>query len=129
MPAIGAGRNEGRCPMKYLFLLYADETGFPPQDSPEAQAVLAAYGAFFEEVSASGALRAGDPVEASSTARTVMLRDGEISATEGPVAPGGEQIIGFYVLDVADDTEAVALAAKIPAAAHGRVEARPIRVM
>ncbi|HWH10354.1 MAG TPA: YciI family protein [Solirubrobacteraceae bacterium] len=115
--------------MKYLFLLYADETGFPPMDSPEAQAVFAAYGAFFEEVNASGALQAGDPVEASSTAKTVTVRDGATSATDGPAGPGGEQIIGFYVLDVADEAEAVALAAKIPAAAHGRVEARPIRVM
>ncbi|HEY5197214.1 MAG TPA: YciI family protein [Solirubrobacteraceae bacterium] len=115
--------------MKYLFLLYADENGFPPQDSPEAQAIYAAYGAFFEEVSASGALKAGDPVQASTTAKTVTLRDGQTSATDGPAAPGGEQVIGFYVLDVADEAEAVALAAKIPAAAHGRVEARPILVM
>jgi hypothetical protein len=115
--------------MKYLFLLYADETGFPPQDSPEAQAVFAAYGAFFEEVNASGAFQAGDPVQPSATARTVTVRDGEASAVDGPAAPGGEQIVGFYVLEVADEAEAVELAAKIPAAGHGRVEARPILVM
>jgi hypothetical protein len=115
--------------MKYLFLLYADENGFPPQDSPEAQAVYAAYGAFFEEVNASGAFQAGDPVQASATAKTVTVRDGDTSAAEGPAAPGGEQIIGFYVLDVADEAAAVSLAAKIPAASHGRVEARPILVM
>ena len=33
--------------MKYLFLLYADENGFPAPDSPEAKAQLEAYGAFF----------------------------------------------------------------------------------
>jgi len=33
------------------------------------------------------------------------------------------------VLEVGSDAEAVELAAKIPAAAHGRVEARPILVM
>ena len=115
--------------MKYLFLLYADETGFPPQDSPEAQAVFAAYGAFYEEVSTSGAFQAGDPVQGSATAKTVSVRDGETAATDGPAHPAGDQIIGFYVLEVADEAEAVALAAKIPAAGHGRVEARPIRVM
>jgi hypothetical protein len=59
----------------------------------------------------------------------VTVRDGRTSASDGPASPGGEQIIGFYVLEVADADEAVALAAKIPAAAHGRVEARPILVM
>ena len=46
----------------------------------------------------------------------------------GPARPGGEQVIGFYVLEVTDENEAVELAAKIPAAAHGRVETRPILV-
>jgi hypothetical protein len=115
--------------VRYLFLLYVDENGFPPQDSPAAQAVFAAYGAFHEEVTTAGLFVAGDPVEASATARTVTVIGGETSASEGPASPGGEQIIGFYVLDVADEKQAVELAAKIPAAEHGRVEARPIRVV
>jgi hypothetical protein len=115
--------------MKYLFLLYADENGFPPADSPESQAALAAYGAFYDEVSARGVFQAGDPVQPSSTASTVSVADGGISTSDGPAKPGGEQIIGFYVLDVAGKDEAIELAAKIPAAAHGRVEARPILVM
>jgi len=115
--------------MKYLFLLYADESGFPAPGSPEAQAQLEAYGAFFQEVDGRGQFQAGDPVQASSNATTVTVRDGETSTTEGPAQPGGEQVIGFYVLDVSGEDEAVQLAAKIPAASHGRVEARPILVL
>jgi hypothetical protein len=115
--------------MKYLFLLYADESRSPAPGSPELQAQLDAYGAFFEEVDGRGQFQAGDPVQPSSAATTVTVRDGRTSASDGPASPGGEQIIGFYVLEVADADEAVALAAKIPAAAHGRVEARPILVM
>src|SRR5436305_3401793 len=115
--------------MKYLFLLYADENGFPPAGSPESQAVLASYGVFYEEVSGRGALQAGDPVQPSSTASTVTVHDGAVSADDGPANPDGEQIIGFYVLDVADKSEAIELAAKIPAASHGRVEVRPILVI
>ena len=114
--------------MKYLFLLYAEEGGRPAPDSPEAQAVLAAYGAFFEEVNGRGAFLSGDPVQPSTTAKTVTVRDGHASAESGPARSGGEQVIGFYVLEVADENEAIKLAAKIPAAAHGRVEARPILV-
>ncbi|HVC84485.1 MAG TPA: YciI family protein [Solirubrobacteraceae bacterium] len=115
--------------MRYLFLLYADESSFPAPGSPDAQAQLAAYGAFYELVSGSGAFQAGDPVQRSSSATTVSVRDGQRATNEGPAKPGGEQIIGFYVLEVGSDAEAVELAAKIPAAAHGRVEARPILVM
>ena len=115
--------------MKYLFLLYADENGFPPADSPEMKAQLDAYGAFFNEVDGRGLFQAGDPVQPSSTATTVTVRDGQQSNAQGPASPGGEQIIGFYVLDVSGPEEAVELAAKIPAAAYGRVEARPILVL
>jgi hypothetical protein len=115
--------------MKYLFLLYADESGFPAPGSPELQAQLEAYGAFFQEVDGRGQFQAGDPVAPSSAATTVTVRDGRTSSSDGPASPGGEQIIGFYVLEVADADEAVAVAARIPAAAHGRVEARPILVM
>jgi hypothetical protein len=115
--------------MKYLFLLYADESGFPAPGSPELQAQLEAYGAFFQEVDGRGQFQAGDPVVPSSAATTVTVRDGRTSTSDGPASPGGEQIIGFYVLEVADADEAVAVAARIPAAAHGRVEARPILVM
>jgi hypothetical protein len=127
-PAIGAGANKDGL-MRYLFLLYADESAFPAPGSPERQAQLDAYGAFYELVSASGAFKAGDPVKPSASATTVSVRDGQRSATDGPAKPGGEQIIGFYILEVGSDAEAVELAAKIPAAAHGRVEARPILVM
>ena len=115
--------------MKYLFLLYADESGFPAPGSPELQAELEAYGAFFQEVDGRGQFQAGDPVQPSSAATTVTVRDGRATASDGPASPGGEQIIGFYVLDVSGHEEAVELAAKIPAAAHGRVEARPILVL
>jgi hypothetical protein len=114
--------------MKYLFLLYSEEGGGPAPDSPEMQAVLAAYGAFFEEVDGQGKFVAGDAIQPSSTAKTVAVRDGRTESTAGPARPGGEQVIGYYVLEVADENEAIELAAKIPAAAHGRVEARPIMV-
>jgi len=115
--------------MKYLFLLYADENGFPPPGSPESEAQMAAYGRFYEEVDGRGLFQAGDPVQRSATATTVAVRNGETSTSAGPAKPDGEQIIGFYVLEVAGDEEAVELAAKIPAAGHGRVEARPILVL
>jgi hypothetical protein len=115
--------------MKYLLLLYADEGAMPPVDSPDFQAQSAAYGTFFEELDRRGVFQAGDPVQPSATATTVTVRDGRNASADGPARPGGEQLIGFYVLDVSGPDEALELAAKVPAAAYGRVEARPILVL
>ena len=112
--------------MKYLYLLYSDESKAPAPGSPEMNQLLDAYGRFFEEVTAAGVMTGGDPVQRSDTANTVRVRDGAAHRTPGPYSPGGEQVIGFCVLECASDDEAAAYAAKIPAAAQGAVEVRPI---
>ncbi|MCA1688897.1 MAG: YciI family protein, partial [Actinobacteria bacterium] len=48
-------------------------------------------------------------------------------STDGPFAETKEQLAGFYILECADLDEAIEWAAKIPAAADGGVEVRPIR--
>jgi|SRR5437588_4597572 len=114
--------------MKYLYLLYADETKRPAPESPEMAATLDAYGHFYEEVTGAGVMTGGDPVQPSATSTTVRVNDGAVQTTAGPHSPGGEQIIGFYVLDCATEDEAVAWGAKIPVASMGMgaVEVRPI---
>jgi hypothetical protein len=114
--------------MKYLYLLYADENNRPAPGSPEMTAVLDAYGKFYEEITGAGVMTGGDPVQPSTTATTVRVRDGAVQKSSGPFAPGGEQIVGFYVLDCATEADAIAYGAKIPAAGVGAVEVRPILV-
>ena len=112
--------------MKYLCLLYSDETQSPPPGSPEMNQILEAYGSFFGEVTAAGVMAGGDPVEASSSAVTVREREGSTQTAPGPYSPGGEQVIGFYIFECASKDEAVKWAAKIPAARYGAIEVRPI---
>ena len=59
-------------------------------------------------------------------ARTVRVRDGQVSVTDGPFAETREQFGGYYVIEAASMDEAVAVAAKIPGAQKGCVEVRPI---
>jgi hypothetical protein len=115
--------------MKHLFLLYVDESALLAPGTPESEKALAGYGAFYEEVSGRGLFQAGDPVQPAATATTVSVRNGKTETRQGPSRPDGEQIIGFYVLDTADEADAIQLAAKIPAAEQGRVEVRPILVL
>jgi hypothetical protein len=112
--------------MKYLYLLYADESKMPAPDSPQMEQQEAAFGRYYEELSSRGMFKGGDPVQPSSTATTVRVRNGSTRTASGPAASGTEQIIGFYVIDAKSQEEAVAYAAKVPSAAVGAVEVRPI---
>jgi hypothetical protein len=112
--------------VKYLYLLYADESKAPAPGSPDFDRQNEAYGRYFEEVSGRGLIKSGDPVQPSSTATTVRVRDGTTQSSSGPFSTGAEQLIGFYVMDCKDADEAVAYAARVPAASVGAVEVRPI---
>jgi hypothetical protein len=114
--------------MKYLFLLYDNLAAGPAPDSREAGAVYSAYNTFYEETSAAGAFQGGDPVQPMAGS-TVRVRDGAAETTSGPFVTGPEQLVGFYVLDCANEAAAATYAAKIPAASTGTVEVRPIMVM
>ena len=111
---------------KYLYLLYADEAKLPSPGSPQFYEVNSAYGRYYEEVSGKGLFQSGDPVQPSSSATTVRVRNGSTQAASGPFSAGAEQLVGFYVLDCRNADEAVAYAARVPAASVGAVEVRPL---
>jgi hypothetical protein len=46
--------------------------------------------------------------------------------TDGPFAETREQLGGFFLVDVKDRDEAIGIAARIPGAARGTVEVRPV---
>ena len=112
--------------MKYLYLLYADESKMPAPNSPQMQQQEAAFGRYYEELSGKGMFKGGDPVQPSKAATTVRVRNGATKTASGPATTGSEQIIGFYVIEAKNQDEAIAYAAKIPSAAVGSIEVRPI---
>ena len=112
--------------MKYLYLLYADESKMPAPDSPQMQQQEAAFGRYYEELSGKGMFKGGDPVQPSKAATTVRVRNGATKTASGPATTGSEQIIGFYVIEAKNQDEAIAYAAKVPSAAIGSIEVRPI---
>ena len=68
----------------------------------------------------------GEGLEPTSSATTVRVRDGERVLTDGPFAETKEQLGGFYLLECDSLDEAIGWAAKIPGAATGSVEVRPV---
>lgn len=105
--------------MRYLCLIYIDEDKL---DANPANDCLA-YAATLREA---GHCLAVEALECGSHTTDVRVRDGNVSANDGPFIETKEHLAGFYVLDVRDLDEAVELVAKIPSAPAGRVEIRPI---
>jgi hypothetical protein len=55
-----------------------------------------------------------------------VAKGGEVLLTDGPFAEAKEVLGGFYLIEAADLDEAIAWAARIPAAWRGKVEVRPV---
>ena len=73
-----------------------------------------------------GILLAAEALESSSTARTVRVRSGKASITDGPFAETKEQVAGFILVEARDVAHALDIAAEIPLARIGAVEVRPV---
>ena len=112
--------------MQYMLLIYQDETGWPQLSDEERGRMIQEYSAFTDEVRASGALVASDPLQPASSATTVEVRDGETLTTDGPFAETKEQLGGYYLIEAESLDEAIEWAAKIPSARDGKIEIRPV---
>lgn len=107
--------------MKFLLLICAD-----PSLVPDDVFVRGCEG-WTEEMQRRGVLRAGGTgLHAPADARTVRVRDDEVSITDGPFAETKELIGGTVILDCISLNEAVAAAAQHPSARYGAIEVRPI---
>lgn len=112
--------------MRYVLLIYVNESVYESQ-SPEDQARdYQAYSTFGEEAEKRGYAPQGEALQAIATATTVQVREGKILTTDGPFAETKEQLGGFYMITCKDLDEAIAMAAKIPGARYGSIEIRPI---
>jgi hypothetical protein len=112
--------------MKYLCLIYDDEKHIASMPKHEMEGLTRDYGAFTEGLKAGGQLLASHRLQPIHTASTVRVRNGKVSATDGPFAETKEQLGGFYLIDARDLNEAIQVAAKIPSARIGSIEVRPI---
>ncbi len=112
--------------MKYALLIYTDENVQSQASEAELREMYTAYGAFTSELQAAGKLGAAEELASSREARNVRVRDGRPIVTDGPFADTREQLGGLYIIDADSVDEAVSWAAKVPSAARGVIEVRPL---
>jgi hypothetical protein len=119
---------ERRNPVQYLALIYSDESVWATFSDEQRQAAYQEYFRFDDEGRKAGVVLSGNELDATSTATTVRVRDGETLVTDGPFAELKEALGGYYLLECGSIDEACEWAARIPGAAHGAVEVRPVYV-
>jgi len=115
--------------MQYVLLIYDNEGTWGAMSEAERGGMYQQYGAFTQEIAASGHYKGGHQLHPTSKATTVRVRGGKQLITDGPFAETKEQLGGLYLIDAADLDEATAIAARIPSARIGSIEVRPVVTM
>lgn len=122
--------------MKYLIMIYSNPQpwGHPTSDYLAAHQALPAevrerLNAEFEQVMselhANGELIGGQALGDPAAARLYRWRNGEPLATDGPYAESKEHLAGFFLIDVASQARAEAVAVRF-AGPGETVELRPV---
>jgi hypothetical protein len=111
--------------MRYACLVYFDPSRVFDR-SAESEAALADGYAHLEELKQSGTLVSNAALQLPTETVTVRVRDGKMSATDGPFMETKEVLGGFLLIEARDLNEAVRLAGAIPLARVGTVEVRPL---
>jgi hypothetical protein len=112
--------------MRYLCLIYENEKNWATMPKGQSDSVMAEYGAFTQGIKESGHYIGGNALQPTPSATTLRVRNGKVSATDGPFAETKEQLGGYYLIDAKDLNDAIQVASRIPSAKFGSIEVRPI---
>jgi len=112
--------------MKYMLLIYDQETLFPNLSAREQGELMAAFGSFTEALQKSGAFVAGNRLSPVATATTVRKGAKDMQVADGPFAETKEQLGGFYMIEAPDLDAALKWAKQCPGTWYGAVEVRPV---
>ena len=112
--------------MSYLLLIIEPVGQRATRNRAEGEAAFAVMKAFADELQAEGKLLAVQSLTSQADAARVEVRAGRPQVVDGPFAEAKEMIGGFFLVDCASRQEALALAARCPAASWATVEVRSL---
>lgn len=114
--------------MKFLMLVCVEPSGLEDDDvaaTDEEGTEESGSFPWLDDVVARGIRLDGDRLKSPSTAKTVLVRDGEVLVSDGPFAETKEQIGGYDVIECPDLDTAIQVAAGHPLARTASIEVRP----
>ncbi|SRR5690606_12489487 len=109
--------------MKYMLLIYGAEDSWTEE---ERKACMLESMGICDQLAAEGKFVDASPLHSVTTATSVRVRDNKRMVTDGPFAETTEQLGGYYIIDVDNLDEAIAIASRLPPAKKGTVEIRPL---
>lgn len=113
--------------MKYLCLIYVDDSRVASLPGPALRQVVDECRCNEERLRASGQLLAAQALEPVTSATTLRHMGGDLVITDGPFAETKEYLGGFVLLEARDLNEALQIAGRLPSGRLGCVEVRPVR--
>jgi len=113
--------------MLYAILCYNEEDVVWSWSKEQDQAVMARLGAVQDRLTKAGKLGPSLRLLPTTSATTLRNASGEPLVIDGPFAETKEQLLGFFIIDVANLDEALDIAHDLGAAKTGSTyEIRPI---
>jgi hypothetical protein len=115
--------------VKYLILIHsnpASRSVWEGLSDAERAEGLRVYAALTKDLAASGELIVTQALADPSQATRVSVSEGRTVTSDGPFAEVKEHLAGFFLIECESRQRAVEHAARVPEAALGLVEVRPV---
>jgi hypothetical protein len=112
--------------MRFLCLVYHEEEKLAALSQHEMDSLVGACMGWAEDLENRGQHIVSAGLQSARTAATVRIRNGKVSATDGPFAETKEVLGGFTLINAKNFDEALQIAANFPAARIGSMEVRPV---
>lgn len=110
--------------MPYMLLIVEPIGQRAARTETEGRQAYASMVDFAQNLRAQGKLLAVESLQSQDKAVRVAVRGGRTQTLDGPYAEAKEMVGGFFLIDVPTHEEALAIAARCPAAQWCEVEVR-----
>jgi hypothetical protein len=112
--------------MKYMLLIYNNPALYESWPEQERAALFADVDSIMTELRESGELVADAALADPLSTRTVRVRGGVTTVTDGPFAEAKEQFAGYLMIDCESRERAEEIAARWPDARYFAMEVRAV---
>jgi len=112
--------------MKYMLLIYNNPATWETLSEDERNGLMGDADTIMQELMASGEWVGGEALADASHTRTVRVRDGVASTTDGPFIESKELLAGYCLIDCETPERAIEIASRWPDSKLAATELRPI---
>ena len=113
--------------MKFMLLVYTDTAMLEALPEGEMDDMLRTCFDHADQLQRDGRLIESRMLDVARTAKSIRIRNGRVTATDGPFSEAKEVLGGFNLIEARDIDEAMQIAAEIPWARTGCIEVRPVQ--